>query len=204
MTTSGSDLSKSISSYVKKRAKNGLRTQNRACSCVLRESRLGRREGSPPSSGPIATSCPALPPSKLVSGEALKAENKTKRVVAINDALFPALKAQISRSKSDWVFVKRDNKAQLKSIRTAFETARDNAKLSREITPHVLRHSFASRLVKAGVDLRTVQELGGWSSLAIAQRYSHPDEEHKMAAVQLIAKNSTTVSTQAAEEESRP
>jgi site-specific recombinase XerD len=54
------------------------------------------------------------------------------------------------------------------------------------MTPHVLRHTFASRLVKAGVDLRTVQELGGWSSLAMVQRYSHPDEEHKLEAVQRL------------------
>jgi site-specific recombinase XerD len=40
------------------------------------------------------------------------------------------------------------------------------------VTPHTLRHTFASRLVMAGVDLRTVQELGGWSSLDLVQRYA--------------------------------
>ena len=37
-------------------------------------------------------------------------------------------------------------------------------------TRHRDRHTFASRLVTAGVDLRTVQQLGGWQSLAMVQR----------------------------------
>lgn len=37
-------------------------------------------------------------------------------------------------------------------------------------TWHGNRHTFASRLVMARVDLRTVQQLGGWQSLAIVQR----------------------------------
>jgi len=51
----------------------------------------------------------------------------------------------------------------------------------------VLRHTFATRLVQAGVDLRTVQQLGGWSSLAMVQRYSSSDEDRKMEAVQRLA-----------------
>ena len=54
------------------------------------------------------------------------------------------------------------------------------------MTPHVLRHTFASRLVMAGVDLRTVQELGGWSSLDLVQRYAHLSPAHKVEAVERI------------------
>ena len=50
-------------------------------------------------------------------------------------------------------------------------------------TWHGLRHTFASRLVMAGVDLRTVQELGGWRTLAMVQRYSHLSSGHLRAAV---------------------
>ena len=38
---------------------------------------------------------------------------------------------------------------------------------------HDLRHTFASRLAMAGVDLLTIKELGGWKSLAMVQRYAH-------------------------------
>jgi Phage integrase family len=52
---------------------------------------------------------------------------------------------------------------------------------------HGLRHSFASRLVMAGVDLRTVQELGGWRTLMMVMRYAHLSPTHLHAAVERIA-----------------
>ena len=54
---------------------------------------------------------------------------------------------------------------------------------------HCLRHSFASRLVMIGVDLRTVAELMGHKSLQMTMRYAHLAPEHKAAAVdKLVAK----------------
>jgi integrase len=49
---------------------------------------------------------------------------------------------------------------------------RDGSRLD-GYTWHCNRHTFASRLVMAGVDLRSVQVLGGWRTLAMVQRYSH-------------------------------
>jgi site-specific recombinase XerD len=46
-----------------------------------------------------------------------------------------------------------------------------------------------------GVDLRTVQELGGWKSLNMVQRYAHLSKEHKQKAVELLAKNSPAIFT---------
>ena len=54
------------------------------------------------------------------------------------------------------------------------------------VTWHALRHTFASRLVAAGVDLRTVQELGGWRTLSMVQRYAHLSLGHLAAAVEKI------------------
>jgi site-specific recombinase XerD len=55
------------------------------------------------------------------------------------------------------------------------------------ITWHALRHTFASRLVMAGVHLRTVAELGGWRTLAMVQRYAHLSPDHLQEAVERIA-----------------
>jgi site-specific recombinase XerD len=53
-------------------------------------------------------------------------------------------------------------------------------------TWHCNRHTFASRLVMAGVDLRSVQVLGGWRTLAMVQRYSHLAPAHLREAVERL------------------
>jgi integrase len=53
-------------------------------------------------------------------------------------------------------------------------------------TPHTLRHSFASRLVMAGVDLRTVQQFLGHSSIVMTMRYAHLSPEHGKAAIERL------------------
>ena len=110
-------------------------------------------------------------------------------------AYVPPLKLQMKRSQGEYVFVKEDGITPLKEIKTAFYATCRRAKLT-GVTPHVLRHTFASRLVMNGADLRTVQELGGWKSMGMVERYSHLSDRHKAEAVELIGrKDFTTLST---------
>jgi integrase len=51
---------------------------------------------------------------------------------------------------------------------------------------HSNRHSLASRLVMAGVDLHTVQELGGWRTFVMVARYAHLAPGHLRAAVERL------------------
>lgn len=59
------------------------------------------------------------------------------------------------------------------------------------LTFHALRHTGATRLVERGVSLRIIQELGGWQSLRQLERYAHPSEAAKLAAVELIGSRLT-------------
>lgn len=81
---------------------------------------------------------------------------------------------------SEWVFTKPNRKPY--TAVGGFHQARKAAGLS-DVTVHTLRRTVATRFIENGVDLRTVQELGGWSNRRMLERYGHVSPSRKAAAV---------------------
>ena len=74
----------------------------------------------------------------------------------------------------------------LKGYKHWFDDAVAEAGVS-DFTWYCLRHTFASRLIMAGVDLRTVAELMGHKTIQMTMRYAHLAPAHKLAAVERLA-----------------
>ena len=112
------------------------------------------------------------------------------RSVSLNSVVLAAL-TRLPKI-SDVVFAKPDG-TPYQAIR-GFSAACKRAQLT-GVTPHSTRHTFATRLVENGVDIRTVQELGGWATLSLIQRYAHVSPGRKADAVEGLVRHSTTLTT---------
>jgi len=104
----------------------------------------------------------------------------------LNDVVYRSLLAIRRAPDSPWVFCKK-NGEWYGNVRKAFKGAKKRAGIV-DFRFHDLRHTFASHLVMAGVDLKTIQELLGHKSFEMTLRYAHLSPEHKKAALDILCK----------------
>lgn len=116
----------------------------------------------------------------------VKGKGKKERVCAIGDPAAAALRTYLGvreiRSSNDRpaapLFVNRHGtRLTARSFQRALKNYLRTAGLPMDMTPHKLRHSFATHLLDAGADLRSVQELLGHANLSTTQIYTHISAE---------------------------
>lgn len=79
-----------------------------------------------------------------------------------------------AHSQNEYLFLNyRGGQITSRSIQRIFEMFRKFLKLERKITPHKIRHSFATHMLNQGADLRIVQELLGHKTLSSTEKYTH-------------------------------
>lgn len=107
------------------------------------------------------------------------------REVPINEEALRVLEAWWLGRKNEIVFYNPETGKPFVDLKAGFALACRKAGIS-GVTWHTLRHTFASRLVNRGVDIVTVQELLGHSTVTVTMRYTHTNLESKRAAVEKL------------------
>ncbi len=112
-----------------------------------------------------------------------------ERIVPVGRAAVEAMqrylaecRPNLDRHKSDKVFLSRTGKPLDRvALWMLVERLARKCGLLSEVSPHTLRHCFATHLLGGGADLRVVQELLGHSDVSTTQIYTHVDESRLKA-----------------------
>ncbi len=123
---------------------------------------------------------------RTVTVQAAYSKNGERRSIPMNVTLTQTLRPLIIGKASDAPVFQSRKGEPYRSLRTAFTTACKKAGIT-NCRWHDLRHTYASQLVMAGVDLPTVKELLGHKSIEMTLRYSHLSQDHKRQAVERLA-----------------
>jgi site-specific recombinase XerD len=104
-------------------------------------------------------------------------KGKKDRYVTLSPTLLETLREyyKVYRPKGEWLFPNRTGEYPIHptAVQRASRKAAQVAGLNKRVTPHMLRHSFATGLLEEGVDLRTIQVLLGHGSLNTTAIYLH-------------------------------
>lgn len=114
-------------------------------------------------------------------------KGKKRRVVFVSPGAKQAIAEYLAdREDSDEALFVREWKGKLqkggrltaRSVQRMIATYATQAGVAEHVTPHTLRHTFATDLLQSGADLRAVQSLLGHSSVVTTQRYTHLTDQH--------------------------
>ena len=115
----------------------------------------------------------------------IKGKGDKERIVLFGKTSKEYLEMYLSSIRPKWIYTDTEavflntkgQRINPRSIQRFIKSEAERQGFSRKITPHTMRHSYATTLYNSGADLRTIQELLGHSSLSTTQIYTHINNE---------------------------
>ncbi len=113
-----------------------------------------------------------------MTGWVRKGKGSKDRLFSISRELCEELKSYLSFREGYKFLFSREKPLTTRNVQKIIYGSRIRAGINKRITPHTLRHSFATHLLEGGTDIRTIQAILGHSSLSTTQVYTHISSEH--------------------------
>jgi len=102
-----------------------------------------------------------------------KAKGAKHRVIFLHDRLMESLESAGLRKSGFILTTERDTRLSDRSMQQIVKNAARKNGISKKVSPHTLRHSFATHLLESGADIRHIQQLLGHKDLKTTQIYTH-------------------------------
>jgi integrase len=132
-------------------------------------------------------------------------KNDQTDTLPLNDATMKVLKEKWNNHQKEveYVFPSQSNtRISNRNLFRAFESAKKSAGI-KNFRFHDLRHTFATRLVRSGVDIYAVQKLGRWKTLSMVTRYGHYDTDSLRSSIEVMDKVEKQISTNLAHDQKK-
>lgn len=102
-----------------------------------------------------------------------KGKGRKDRFVPLPSSVISTIGKQMKQQGSNYLFPGRKTHLHWKSVQNVVDKAAKEAHIRKSVTPHTLRHSFATHLLENGTDLRVIQKLLGHADIKTTQVYTH-------------------------------
>lgn len=110
------------------------------------------------------------------TGWVRKGKGSKDRLFVLSSSIVQSINEYLKDRENIYVFSK-DKPLTTRNIQKIIKTTSRRAGINKKVTPHTLRHSFATHLLEQGTDIRKIQVLLGHSSLSTTQVYAHVSSE---------------------------
>jgi len=106
-----------------------------------------------------------------------KVKGSKDRIFKIADSISKQLKKRLERNPNNQYLFSQDKPLSTRNIQILVKKAAKKAEINKKVTPHTLRHSFATHLLENGVNLLVIQQLLGHENLETTRIYTHISQE---------------------------